>query len=109
LESLPQIGSRIPSWPSLVWRDLFLPVIPTGAVTQSVAGEVERSAFSVPVFPSRFSHPGFRWRNTARCCSGSIGVLGEALVSLVSNWNFFQRADNSEGVPTLSRGKNILK
>lgn len=29
--------------------------------------------------------------------------------SLVSNWKFFQRADNIEGVLALSRGKEILK
>jgi hypothetical protein len=35
--------------------------------------------------------------------------FGESPASLVSNWKFFQRADNIERVRTLSRGKNILK
>jgi hypothetical protein len=100
LESLPQICSRIPSWSSHVWRDPFLPVIPTGAVARSVDGEVEGSAFPVPVFA------GETW---PACCFGSVAFSGKALVSLVSNWKFFQRADNSEGIRALSRGKNILK
>jgi hypothetical protein len=77
----------------------FLPVIPTGAVTRSVNGKVERSAFPIPESLDRPPLRPVRESAFAEECPATV----------FSNWKFFQRADNIEQLRALSRGKNILK
>jgi hypothetical protein len=77
----------------------FLPVIATGAVTRSVNGKVERSAFPIPESLDRPPLGSIRESAFAEECPATV----------FSNWKFFQRADNIEQLRALSRGKNILK
>jgi hypothetical protein len=83
-----------------LWRDPFLPVILTGAVTRSVAGEMEGLLFPLPESLDR---------TPLLLLQFGKRFFGESPVALFSNWKFFQRADNIERVRALSRGKNILK